>query len=516
MPVRTYRSPVTTQVSDVPVSPQADVAGCRAVAQELSRAGLLDLQTGATGTGTPPTAITWRIAASPFWLSEAEAAFFEQLGIHLQRFYQATNQLYHASRKEQQPAWVCRYFDQGKPDEMIALGRMNRFKSQLPGVIRPDMIPTESGLAITELDAVPGGIGLTAALGRVYSDVGAIHELPLQKFEIIGGPDGMLAGFAAMIHATLARRQAHADVGAVREPPLLAIIVSEESKDYRAEMAWLAAQLPRFGVRAAMLSPEEVRFTEQQLECDIDGRSHRIDVLYRFFELFDVNNIPKAELFLYSAKKGLVTMTPPPKTYLEEKLLFALLHHPALHTFWEGALPADTLALLRQLVPPTWILDPHPLPPHAVIPDLSIDERPVTSWDQLARASQKGRRMVIKPSGFSPLAWGSRGVVVGHDLPQDAWAEALKQALAGFNETPYVLQPFVSGRSYRMDYWDPQSDRLVELQGRVRLSPYYFTAHDEVRLGGILATLCPMDKKLLHGMSEAILAPCAVRSRDDR
>jgi hypothetical protein len=25
-----------------------------------------------------------------------------------------------------------------------------------------------------------------------------------------------------------------------------------------------------------------------------------------------------------------------------------------------------------------------------------------------------------------------------------------------------------------------------------------------------------MDKKLLHGMSDAILAPCAIRSRDDR
>jgi hypothetical protein len=237
-------------------------------------------------------------------------------------------------------------------------------------------------------------------------------------------------------------------------------------------------------------------------------------VLYRFFELFDLKNIPKSELLLYAAKKGLVAMTPPPKSYLEEKLAFALLHHPSLGSFWQSALPADTLALLRQLVPPTWMLDPRPVPPHAVIPGLLIDGQPVTSWEQLAHASQKGRRYVLKPSGFSPLAWGSRGVVVGHDLPQEAWAEALHQALAGFHDTPYVLQPFVSGRAYVMHYWDPERDQLVELRGRVRLSPYYFAADDTVRLGGILATLCPMDKKLLHGMSEAILAPCAVRSSD--
>jgi hypothetical protein len=255
------------------------------------------------------------------------------------------------------------------------------------------------------------------------------------------------------------------------------------------------------------------------LECDVNGRSRRIDVLYRFFELFDLKNIPKAELFLYAAKKGLVAMTPPPKSYLEEKLAFALLHHPALRTFWCGALPSETLTVLQAMIPPTWIVDPAPLPPHAVIPGLEIDGEPVTAWEQVSRASQKGRQLILKPSGFSPLAWGSRGVVVGHDLSQEAWTEAVHQAVGGFAQTPYVLQPFVSGRPYTMSYWDQRVDKIVELQGRVRLSPYYFsaapysisTADAQIRLGGVLATFCPMDKKLLHGMSEAILAPCAVR-----
>jgi hypothetical protein len=437
------------------------------------------------------------------------------LGAHLQAFYRAVNQLYHASRKGQQPAWVSGYFDQGKPDTIIDIGRMNRFKQQLPGVIRPDIIPaaspfstvtaspaTGAGWAITELDAVPGGIGLTAALARAYADAGLPPE------QLLGGTNGLVAGFAAMIRA--AADQLRPQGGPSREP-LLAIVVSEESRDYRAEMTWLAEALGGYGIQAVCLAPEEIRFTESQLECDVNGRSLKIDVLYRFFELFDLKNIPKSDLLLYAAKKGLVALTPPPKSYLEEKLAFALLHHPALRSFWRSALPSETLAMLLGMIPPTWIVDPAPLPPHAVIPNLEVDGEPVTGWEQVGRASQKGRHLIMKPSGFSPLAWGSRGVVVGHDLSQKAWAEAVHRAVEGFAQTPYVLQPFISGRPYTMSYWDPNADSMIELQGRVRLSPYYFSSDERIRLGGVLATFCPMDKKLLHGMSEAILAPCAVR-----
>jgi hypothetical protein len=46
------------------------------------------------------------------------------------------------------------------------------------------------------------------------------------------------------------------------------------------------------------------------------------------------------------------------------------------------------------------------------------------------------------------------------------------------------------------------------------LCPYYFVSGDgddaRAKLGGVLATICPADKKLIHGMSEAILAPCGV------
>ena len=47
------------------------------------------------------------------------------------------------------------------------------------------------------------------------------------------------------------------------------------------------------------------------------------------------------------------------------------------------------------------------------------------------------------------------------------------------------------------------------MRGRVRLCPYYFVTDNRTRFGGALATIAPADKKLLHGMRDAILAPTA-------
>jgi hypothetical protein len=233
-------------------------------------------------------------------------------------------------------------------------------------------------------------------------------------------------------------------------------------------------------------------------------------LLYRFFELFDLKNIPKAELVMYAAKKGQVTVTPPYKPALEEKLAFGLFHHPELAPFWEQALRPETAINLRRLLPRTWILDPQPVPPSAVIPHLTISGRAVSDFRRLAQTTQKERQLVLKPSGFSELAWGSRGVSIGHDLPQVEWATALEQALQAFPTTPYVLQEFHKGRLFELSYFDERSDTVVPMSGRVRLSPYYFVVGDKAELGGILATLCPANKKIIHGMVDAIMAPCAI------
>jgi hypothetical protein len=69
-----------------------------------------------------------------------------------------------------------------------------------------------------------------------------------------------------------------------------------------------------------------------------------------------------------------------------------------------------------------------------------------------------------------------------------------------------VLQRFAKGALARQDYV-AENDEIVTLNGRARVCPYYFVVNDRVSLGGVLATLCPPDKKLLHGMRDAIISP---------
>ena len=79
----------------------------------------------------------------------------------------------------------------------LTYSRMKRFRDQLPAVIRPDIIPTQDGMVITELDSVPGGIGITACLSALYADREAGETLTL-----VGGSEGMVRGFAAMVKAS--------------------------------------------------------------------------------------------------------------------------------------------------------------------------------------------------------------------------------------------------------------------------------------------------------------------------
>jgi hypothetical protein len=90
----------------------------------------------------------------------------------------------------------------------------------------------------------------------------------------------------------------------------------------------------------------------------------------------------------------------------------------------------------------------------------------------------------------------------------------VEEAVSGFSKSPFVLQRFEKPRLVESEWVDFEKNDVVLMKGRARLCPYYFVSGEgdsaRPQLGGILATIVPADKKIVHGMSEAILAPCAV------
>ena len=442
----------------------------------------------------PDSRLPWRISPEPFWLTQAQYSFLEELGGVLHQFYKACNLLYQHSVKGLQPGWIHQYLDRGKPERVIEMSRLNRLRSQLPMVMRPDLLLTEGGVRITELDAVPGGMGFTGHVSSLYGELG---------YDIIGGPEGLIEGFYQAIAS--AARQAE---------PIAVITVSDESETYREEMSWLAAQLRQKGYPIYCRHPRDLHFDEEGLLIEEEGQKLRVDAIYRFFELFDLPNIPKAEMVTYFAKKNAVRVTPPTKAYLEEKMWLAFLHHPALQGFWRQNLDSTAYTTLLEAVPQTWIVDATPAPPHTTIPDLFLGGNPVNDWNQLKNLSKKEREFVLKPSGFSDQAYESRGVAIGHDMPEEDWAAAVDTALAHFDTTPYILQQFHKAARLPVKYYDFHKDEIRPMRGRVLLRPYYYLIDDAPRLAGVQALVCPADKKILHGMVDAVLIPCAVAQED--
>ena len=441
--------------------------------------------------------LEWKISPAPFPLSENLAKEIESLGRVLLQFYRAVNLLYRKSAEGKQPEWVARWLDLGKPRELIELQRSAAFKNDIPRVIRPDILLTEDGFSITELDSVPGGIGLTAWLNQTYCKAGQASCLPSAEGAVpgedlgrrdacpalIGGSDGMLRGFEAIF-------------GDAKQ---VSIVVSEEAKTYRPEMEWLAAQLN--ARKHSTFNIQHSTFKEFP-----EGSA-----VYRFFELFDLPNIANAQKIFELAAEKRIRLTPPPKPLFEEKMLFALLWNRNLRDFWRQELGEAFLARLKQVIPYTWLVDPAPLPPHAAIPELNL-----TDWRQLKTLSQKERDLVLKVSGFSEYAWGARGVFLGGDLSQADWSAAVDAALKHFETSPSVLQRFHKPSLVDASWFDFARNEVVPMQGRARLCPYYFVAGEgdaaRPQLGGVLATIVPADKKIVHGMTDAVLAPCSIRT----
>lgn len=395
---------------------------------------------------------TWRWSPQPLTLSRKLLRELEGLGHVLAQFQRASDAIYRRSARGKIFPWLAESLDRGKPEWMVATQRRGDSAAHFPRVIRPDLLLTEKGFALTEIDSVPGGIGITAWLARQYAAAG---------FPVVGGAEGMLEGFSRILPS-----------GGV-------VLLAEEAADYRAEMLWLLSQL---GEKRTIEDASTLKANESR-------------ALYRFFECFDWHNVPR--LADFCARGGRIET--PIKPHLEEKLWLALFHMPGMKKLWQQELRANQWQQLKELIPTSWFVRDMDLPPDAVLPELNVG-----CWQEVMDFSQKERQLVLKISGFDPRAWGSRGVFIGHDMPASEWRNALQNALDDI-QSAWIMQSFRETTIIEHPVYQVDGSIAVE-PGRVRLCPYYFTDDSGyTRLHGCLATIVPIDKKKIHGMSDGIL-----------
>ena len=149
-----------------------------------------------------------------------------------------------------------------------------------------------------------------------------------------------------------------------------------------------------------------------------------------------------------------------------------------------------------------------PLPPYGVIPGLTKKRQAVSSFSELIDLPRGERQYVIKPSGFSEYAWGSKGVNLGRDLSTKAWSSKLSAALNDFPTHIHILQRYHYSLLESVSYYDFALDQVLDFDAKIRYCPFYFLSKRSVlSQGGVLITGCPAEKPLIHGMTEAVMAP---------
>ena len=117
--------------------------------------------------------------------------------------------------------------------------------------------------------------------------------------------------------------------------------------------------------------------------------------------------------------------------------------------------------------------------------------------------------VILKISGFHESAWGARSVTLGSDSSRTEWENAIEEAIAMSDTSLHVLQVYEKPKRLRHTVYNSDGS-LYDMEGRIRLCPYFFVDQQakSARLHGVLATLCPADKKIIHGMKDAALLPC--------
>jgi hypothetical protein len=441
---------------------------------------------------------SWRISTEPWPLSKSQAEELSLVGGYCFEFLAALERLYVRSSQDKKllrnrdlrAPWIAEYFDRGKPDELLRHAKCEKLSGALPVAIRPDLLITSDGFALTEIDCLPDGVGLTAFINNLYGGA---------KAGIVGG-DSMPELFYKAVAAT------RPDVAA----PFVAIVVGDRFGPYRPELEYVSKILRDKGLRVHCGSTADLLPVGGSLCMDVDGSPEDVDVIVRFWELFDHKDVPCSDIIMKAVEAGQIVVTPPMRPFFDEKLSLSLLHHHLLRDYWEENLSQNALKWLLRCVPRSWVMDTAPLPPGAVLDGPSVGGLHIHDWRQLALASQKERDLVIKISGFDENAWGARGLLLGSDASHDEWERAIEEAIAVTSRSLHVVQEYKKPMRLSHPVCRDDSGEIFEMQGRTRLCPYYFNAVGNVETGGVLATFCPADKKIVHGMRDAVLLPCAV------
>lgn len=301
-----------------------------------------------------------------------------------------------------------------------------------PGhIVRPDIVLTENGYRIVELDFIPSGRGFTL---NCLTD-------PQER-------EHFLAAYADWYASMRCSRIAYA---------------TTTDRQLREDVQYFAADLTRRGT--------DIRAVDANDFTPRDG-----ELLDRLFYAST----------LHRPLTPMTTLTS--ECWVDSKLVFALVHDPAMTAFLEKRLGVATLALLRDVMPSTFLHDR-------------------SSPRTLQLAAERDEWVIKNSDVETDDSWGSRGVVVGKKYGKTQFERFLKgiDPPKGKRLGAHpVIQRYVQSVDF-MSWWNdivtgaiksPDSDVTTLVFDEVTRQPA--TEHVYARLGVTFLICCIGTPRITH------------------
>lgn len=397
----------------------------------------------------PNSHLPFRISPDVFELPEN--VDLGKYGHAISGFYSICKKLY--SQLDNLHRWK-QYLDHSKPQWML---NHSNIETGDHVFLRPDLVLTQNGPIVTEIETSPFGLGLSYFLDNVYKHAGK---------------------------DTLTDEQNVLNLLRSATRGSLSFVLTLYTKQYEGQFRYLSNELfSKTGIKTAVTYPDNGNFRNGQYVVEREA----YDSIYRCFYLHQtINNAMLRDIAQF---KSTVPICLP---QMEEKAVMGMIWDSEFDDYFRNQLGEDTYNLLKKIIPKTWVLDANHIP----------DELDIKEWEDLANISQKRRSFVFKPSGFTSNASWAKGVVFLNKLSKQQCRKTINDALV--SKELFILQEFKKGAKFQHRYFDFHSSEMKNMNGKVRITPYY-----SVKDGKLLtakATICE-NTDIVHAMVDSINVP---------
>lgn len=360
-------------------------------------------------------AIPFEVAAHPLFLDKKLVDDMVQLGPLITSYMDAISKLYHSNQD------LHEVLDHGKPSEFHHNDPRYLF-------IRPDVLITEDGLKICEIEVSPFGLALSDILARAYEDQGL-----LVNSEVLGN-------FV----------QQHVGHGGT-------IVYSDKTHRFAGQLRYLAEEV----FQAPGATPWSAKHAREH-------DATKTNPVYRGYYLHETQRDEDLRFLTHAC-----TTYPSPTPFYEEKAVLALIWDTRFVEHFCTLLGDDAVGRLRSFIPPTWIVGHE----EYFEPGLPND---VASTIDIADLGKSKRQIVIKSSGFcDSMSWG-HGVLFLDKISATAARKHLCNILEAGQDTLYIGQQYCPPAKVPFHYFaNGSSDSEVLTQDRgCRITPYYAAMGD--------------------------------------